>query len=74
MHSALKYLSENHFKGILQLTEIIEGKKGPETIFDVLREKHPPTREVSAEALVTTEDETLEVHPGLFESLTGSAI
>lgn len=73
IHSALRYISENQSKGVLQLNEITE-RNGSKTVFDVLLDKHPPAREVDVEALVTTTDEAPEVHPVLFERLTGSAI
>ena len=72
IHAALRYFSENHGGGVLYVSEQASGND--RTVFDGLREKHPEPREAHIEALVTTTDDPPEVHPVLFEQLTGQTI
>lgn len=73
IHSALRFLSDNHGGGVLSLDERLD-PSADQTVRDVLRDKHPPKRMVSPEALITTHELPPEVHPVLFESLTGASI
>ena len=73
IHSALRFLSDNHGCGVMDLSKFVD-EKNDRTVLDVLREKHPCVGAVCPEALVTTSDKPVESHPVLFERLTGSAI
>ena len=73
IHSALRYLSDNHGGGILPLNERLD-PDSERTVRDVLNEKHPTKRPASRDALVTTTEQPPEVHPVLFESLTAASI
>ena len=73
IHSALRYLSDNHGGGVLSLDERVNSAEN-RSVRDVLRDKHPPKRAASREALVSNTDTPPEVHPVLFERLTGASI
>ena len=73
VHSALRFLSESQGNGVLDLNGFIDDTK-TRTVLDVLKEKHPPGREMDVEALVTTSEEPPETHPVLFERLTGALV
>ena len=72
IHAALRYLSENHGGGVLNIHEHVNDSDG--TVLDILRKKHPASREVRTEALLTTTCDPPEVHPVLFEQLTGQTV
>lgn len=73
IHSALRYLTENHATGVLHLEDRVE-PSSTKTVRDVLRDKHPPSREVNPEALLSAESQREWVHPVLFDRLTGDSI
>ena len=73
IHSALRYLSDNHGGGVLFLDERPD-PASDRSVRDVLREKHPEKREASLDALVTNSELPPEVHPVLFEPLTAASI
>ena len=72
MNTALRYLSDNYQGGLLSLDERLE--PSGQTVREILGEKHPSPREVNTEALLSTEDVSSNVHPVLFESITGDSI
>ena len=69
IHSAIRFLSDSHGGGVLDLSADMDGR----TVFEVLQEKHPPAGEVNIEALVSTL-EPPDVHPMMFEQITGRSI
>ena len=72
IHSAIRFLSDNHGGGVLDITSVID-RENNSTVLDVLKEKHPPARSVAVAALVTT-DLPADPHPVYFERLTGSLV
>ena len=70
IRSALRFLSDNH-AGVLNLDDNVDENH---TVLDVLRDKHPPARPLQAEALVTSSYDPPDVHPVLFERLTGPSV
>ena len=72
IHSALRFLSQNHGGGILNIADRVDGQD--RTVLDILREKHPLAGEIDTAALVTTAHEPPEVHAVLFDRLTGLSI
>ena len=75
IHSALRFLSDNHGGGVMPLDERID-QTADRTVRDVLRAKHPAKRAVSPEALIsnTSSGPPPEVHPILFENVNGNTI
>ena len=71
IQAALRFLSNNHGGGVLGLDDMITEDR---TVMDALRDKHPEARPMQAEALVTSSCSPPDVHPVLFERLTGSSI
>ena len=73
VQAALRFLSNNHGGGVLKLTDTVGDDEG-RTVLDVLQDKHPVAQPVQASALVTTTCDPPDVHPVVFERLTGPAI
>ena len=73
IHSALRFLSDNHGAGVLNISDPA-CTEYTRTMLDVLRDKHPAASELHADALVTTTEKPPFTHPVLFECLTGSSI
>ena len=76
VHSAMRYLSDNHGTGILELDENVDSSK---TVRDILIEKHPASRDIDDHACVGEGEEPpdREIHPvllNLFDQLTGESI
>ena len=72
IHSALRFLSNNHGGGVLNIEDHID--RQDRSVLDILAEKHPPAGRIDAAALVTTAHEPPEVHPVLFNRLNGLII
>ena len=73
VHSAMRFLTESHGGGVLGLDDYMDDRE-ERTVFDVLEEKHPSASPADEEALVTTTEDPPEVHPIIFQSLTGAQI
>jgi len=74
IHSALRYLSDNHGGGVMSLDEPANPAVSNRSVRDVLRDKHPEKRMASPEVLVTTVEPPPDVHPVRFEPLTAATI
>ena len=72
IHSALRFLSQNHGGGVLNINDSVDGEGS--SVLDTLRSKHPPPGKLDTAAFVTTDLEPPEVHPILFDCLTGQSI
>ena len=73
VHAALRHLSDNHSGGVLSL-DATPTDNGP-SVRDILRNKHPSPGEMNSDAFIFTPDASpVEVHPVLFEGLTGNTI
>ena len=72
IHAAIRYLSENErSNGVLPLDELC----GTQTVRQVLGEKHPSARTVNPQAVLSPgEVNSVEVHPVLFDQITGDSI
>ena len=71
LHAALRYLSDNSNSGLLALDELC----GDDNVRHILAEKHPAARPVDDDALVLPEERAgSEVHPVLFQQITGEKI
>ena len=73
VHSAMRFLSEKQGGGVLDLDDCVDDH-GRRTVLDLLEEKHPTARPADADALITTTEAPPEVHPILFQQLTGTQI
>ena len=71
IHSALRFLSNNHGGGVLGLDDVIGEHH---TVLEALRAKHPEAQEMQEEALITTLEDPPEIHDVLFERLTGASV
>ena len=70
-HAALRFLSDNPINGLLDINEYADGER---TVLETLQAKHPPAGDVVQEALITTTEDPPEVHPILFDQLTGKSV
>ena len=72
IHAALRFLSENHGGGVLDLDQNMD--EHGSTVRDILLSKHPAPGDLHVNGLLTTNHEPPEIHPILFDRLTGRAI
>ena len=72
IHSALRFLSDNQGGSVLSLDEQASTDNNV-TVREVLRQKHPAPRDEHAEALLPAMEKQ-DIHPGLFDRLTGASI
>ena len=61
IHSAVRFLSENQGRGVLDLNEFVDSSRTC-TVLDVLSKKHPPGQDMAIDTLVTTSEEPPEMH------------
>lgn len=74
VRAALRFLSDSDSGGVLSLDDYVD-ESGQMTAREVLREKHPPARELHAEALIApSNDHPPSVHPVYYECITGASI
>ena len=70
--AALRYLADNQNAGLVSLDEMASENM---TVREILQEKHPPPKEVHADALLSTSNTVSNpTHPVVFESITGDTI
>jgi len=72
VNAALRLLSDREDNGVLSLNETIT-EEGP-TVRNILKEKHPNAQPLHQQAVVSSEEANPEVHPVLFERITGATI
>ena len=70
--SAVRFITENNGGGVLSLNDRTD--EDGQTVLDVLREKHPSSAAVDPEALIGNNTSPYEVHPVLFDQITGDAV
>ena len=71
VHSVMRYLSDNHGTGILELDETVDSSK---TVRDILIKKHPASRDIDDQACVGEGEKPPKIHPVLFDQQTGESI
>lgn len=72
VHSALCFLLDIHGSGVLNIDDQVDNEG--HTVLDGLRSKHPSPKRADASTTVTTTNKAPEIHPVLFERLTGQMI
>ena len=70
--SAVRFITENNGAGVLSLNDRTD--EDGQTVLDVLCEKHPSSAAVDPEALIGNSTSPYEVHPVLFDQITGDVV
>ena len=70
---AIRLLSDKEEKGLLGLSDIITDETQSKSVWDILKEKHPPAQMINHDSIVPPL-ESMEVHPVFFEQIDASLI